>query len=175
MDSSSGRLGRDAALGFFAADVDFDQDVECLAEFGRGVVQPLREFGGVDGIDRVKNLGGFGCFVRLQMADHVELGVLQFGELRKLVGEFLHAVLAEEALSGRVGFDDRCGGKGLRYGHQCDVGGIAAGAAGRVGDAFTDLGELVGDAHGNPSLKQKARKLSVPRGLKSANDQEGSA
>ena len=28
-----GRIGRESALGFFAADVDFDQDVERLAEF----------------------------------------------------------------------------------------------------------------------------------------------
>ena len=37
----------------------------------------------------------FCCLVRLQVADHVEFGIFQVGELRKLVGEFLHAVLAK--------------------------------------------------------------------------------
>ncbi len=100
INSSSGESGASAALGLLAADVDLDQDVECLAQLLRGVVQALRQFGGVDGIDGVEDLRCFRGLVRLQMADHVELGILQLRELRKFVGEFLHAVFAEETLAG---------------------------------------------------------------------------
>ncbi len=154
--SSSAESGRDAALGFFAADVDLDQHVEHLVEFLRGVIQPLRQLGGIDGIDRMKNLRRLRGFVRLQMADHVESRVLQFCDSREIFGELLHAILAKEALSRGVGFKNRCGGKGLCIPpsvrrHQDFV----PRAGPQLSDALTDGAELFGDAHGNPSLKQR--------------------
>ena len=139
-----GRIGCESALGFFAADVDFDQHVQCLAQLLRGIVEPLGELGGVDGIDRLKNLRRLCCLVRLQVADHVEPGICEFSDLGIFVGEFLDAVFAEEALSGSVGFEDCVGGEGLADGHQGNVGGVAASALRGGGDAVANRGEVEG-------------------------------
>ena len=71
-------------LACFAADVDLDQDGEGLAESSaprRSAVAPAWPS---RGIDRVKDLRCLGGFVRLQVSDHVELGIAQFGSARTL-------------------------------------------------------------------------------------------
>ena len=96
------------------------------------------------------------------MANHVEFGILQFRELREFVSELLHAVLAKQSLARLVRFNDCCGGKGLAHGHQGDFVRVATGALSGTLDAVVDFEKVGSDAHGNPSLKQKAWMISVP-------------
>ena len=88
-----------------------------LPDFSAASLSRCASLGGVDGIDGVEDLGSLRRLVRLQVADHVEARVLQFGEFREFLGEFLHAVFTEQSLAGGIGLEDRCRGKVLEYGH----------------------------------------------------------
>ena len=46
-----------------------------------------------------------------------------------------------------VSLKNALSGKGLGHSHQCDIGGISAGALGGAGDALVDGSKVGGDGH----------------------------
>ena len=100
---------RDSALGGFAANVDLDQYVQLFAKCLAAASTFLPASANPQNPRRETILPLCGL-VRLQMADHVPLGVVQIAQVLDLAGKLLHAVLAENALPGVVGFADRSGG-----------------------------------------------------------------
>jgi hypothetical protein len=68
------------------------------------------------------------------------------GRRRDLLQCLLHLVLAEVALAGVERRAHRLGAEGLRHGHERDLLGPAAAAAGRRGDPPAHLSDAGGDA-----------------------------
>ena len=94
-----------------------------------------------------EELGGASCFVRLQRADRWNLGAGELADGWRLLLPFLHAVFAEEAQAGSIGFQITFSGMHLADRHQRDFGLGAAGAAAGVGDLFPDAGEIFSEWH----------------------------
>jgi len=76
-------------------------------------VQSLGKLRRIDRIDRVKYFGSLYGFVGLEMANHVEFGVVKIHHSSCLVRKFLHTILAEQAMTSSVGFEDAFDGKVL--------------------------------------------------------------
>jgi hypothetical protein len=68
-------LGREAVLGVFVGELDFDEDAEGLVEGLGGGVEALGGFEGVEGVDGVEELGSFGGLVVLERADEMKAGI----------------------------------------------------------------------------------------------------
>ena len=129
----------ETGFGFFGSNVDLEQDGKIFFQFGGSGVEALGEFEGVDGVDGMEEFGGGAGLVRLKVADHVELGVLEVGECAGFFFEFLNAVLAEEALPGDIGFANRIRREGLGAGHQGDFARGPATTGGGGADPLTNL------------------------------------
>lgn len=137
MDERGKLGGIGAGFSLLGGELDFEHDFQRAG----GFVEPAREFGGIDGLDDVKQLGGALGFVGLEMADQVEAGSGEIGDGGSLGFKFLDIVFAELAQAEIVGLADDGGGEDLGDGEQGDGGGIAARTFGGARDAFADLGE----------------------------------
>ena len=142
-------------FGLFVGELDLDEDGEGLVEGCGGGVEALGDTEGVDGVDGVEELGGAGGFVGLKRADEVEFGAGECGDDGGFVRELLHAVFAEEALAGGVGFEDGLGGVHLADGHEGDFADGAVGAAAGGGDLLVEVSEVFGDGHRIQSYRAK--------------------
>lgn len=155
---------RDAALRRLAADVHLHADVQRRQVRGALLGQALRDLQPVDRMHPVEALGDGARLVRLQRADEMplELGA-QVGERADLVDRFLHVVLAECALAGRVCGAHRVGGKRLRHREQRDRAGRAAGRAGGFVDAAMNGGEAGGEIGHGGANETEANETYVRR------------
>jgi len=126
-------------LGLFVAQLYFDEDREFFFQCGCGGVEALSDLQGVDGVDGVEELGGAGGFVGLEGADEVKFGSVKCGEMLRFVLELLDAVLAEEALTGGVGFEDDPDRVDLADGHERNLMLGAFGSATGFGDLLVQV------------------------------------
>jgi len=147
----------EAVLGVFGRELDLDEDAEGFVERLRGGVEAFCGFEGVESVDGVEDLGGFGGLIVLQRANEMRLrvereawrGVVEdVGEFGAFGLPFLDAIFAEEALAGFVGFADGFGGMHLADGHEGDGAGVAVGAGAGVGDFVLQAFEVGSDGHG---------------------------
>ena len=67
--------------------------------------------------------------------------------MRRFLLKLLHAVLAEEALAGGVGFEDHFDGMDFADGHEGDFALGAVGSTAGFGNLFVQMGEVFGDGH----------------------------
>ena len=66
-------LGRESVLRFFRREFDLNQDPQRFAESLGGGVESLSRFGGIEGVDGVKDLRCLGGLVVLQWPNEVGL------------------------------------------------------------------------------------------------------
>src|SRR5262249_30801441 len=127
-------VGRGARFGLLAAEVDFDEDREALAGFGREEVEPFGEFKVVYGLDGVEEFDRAPRLVRLQMSDQMPLDFAlgaDRAQLMDLGGGLLDAAFAECADARFNGLSDAGGGDCLADGDERDFGRLSAGALAR--------------------------------------------
>jgi hypothetical protein len=67
-------------------------------------VQSLCHAQGINRVDALENLGGAGAFIGLQVADQVNLDVLDIAQVRGLLGELLDTILAKKTMARRDRF-----------------------------------------------------------------------
>src|SRR5262245_9159268 len=124
-------VGRGARFGLLAAEVDFDEDRQRLAGFGREAVEPFGEFDVVYGLDGVEEFDRAPRLVRLQMSDQMPLDFAlgaDRAQLGDLGGGLLDAAFAERADARFNGLADAGGGDCLADGDERDFGSLSAGA-----------------------------------------------
>jgi len=160
-----------AALGFLTQ-VNFDKDAERVGtgKFGAGAIQTLGEGEIVDGIDGMKQSGGLGGFIALQVADQVP-GSGQIFDGIALPFPLLDAIFAEMTEAGVECFLNGAGGMSFGDGDQRDLAGIARSTGRGGGDAVLDAAQMVCDfgGHGHSPARtnrrfnrqQKNRSMSV--------------
>ena len=95
----------------------------------------------------MENVGRLAGFVGLQVADHVERNVVQPSQRGKLLPKFLHAIFAEQTVSGGVGFEDCVGWKRFGHSHQRDVGMVSACTLRGAIHTVADGGEIFSNSH----------------------------
>ena len=81
------------------------------------------------------------------MADHVPLGVLQILKHSRLRREFLHPILAEQALSCLISFADALRGLSLADCHQRDFVRVTSRTTCRSDDTLMDRRNVSGYRH----------------------------
>jgi hypothetical protein len=134
----------------FLADIDLDEARHPVA----GLVHRLPERGdearAVERVDAIEQRHRVRRLVRLQAADEVQLGVRPaLAQRGPLAGRFLHAVLAEYALTGLEQRRDRLARVRLADRDQRDLLHLAPRDLASAGDAFANGGEARGCAfHG---------------------------
>ena len=93
-------------------------------------------------MDAVEQAHGVLGLVRLELADQVQRDPgVRLAQGRPLVLGLLHAVLAEAALARGDQRGDPFGRMGLAHGDQRDLGRIATGDTGGLGDPRADIGK----------------------------------
>ncbi len=122
--------GGEAGFGFFSAELDFKQDGDGSAEACGGFIEPLGDAERVYGVYCGEDFGGFGGFVRLQMADEVDFRLNLKGlQVGRFLLKLLDTVFAKKKDSGCGGLLYSARGTGLGDGHEFNFCGIASGAA----------------------------------------------
>src|SRR5262249_32479457 len=127
-------VGRGARFGLLAAEVDFDEDRQRFAGFGREAVEPFGEFEVVYGLDGVEEFDRASRLGRLQMSDQMPPDcslVADRAQLGDLGGGLLDAAFAERADARFDGLADAGGGDCLADGDERDFGGLSAYALAR--------------------------------------------
>src|ERR1700751_2962869 len=95
----------------------------------------------------MKQFGGFGSFIGLEMADQVPVGAGEVAHSIDLAGELLHAIFAEYPDAGVVGLMNAVSREGFADRHQRDLRRVTSGALGRRLNAFLDTRDVVGDGN----------------------------
>jgi hypothetical protein len=118
-----GRLiGNDATLAELAADVDLQTHLQGRQPIGAQCRQPLGDLQSIDRVHPVEAFGDDPGLVALQRSDQVPLDLAaQIGQRFHLFEGFLHVVLAERALPGRVRVAHRLWAESLCHSQQRDA------------------------------------------------------
>ena len=123
-------------FGRFAADVDFDADLQ-IGQLRRALIaQAAGEFGAVERVQPVRAFGHRPAFVGLDVADNVPEQTGAVGQRFGLELPFADVVFAEIALAERVKSADVGGGKGFAHRNQPHRAGIPARLPLRRADAL---------------------------------------
>ena len=101
----------------------------------------------------MEELGGACAFVRLERPDEVHIQPFKCGRGFGLGLPLLHAILAEETLSGGVGLEQSLDGVDLADGHEAYLSLRAMGSGAGVGDLVADAFKILGDGHAGLILR----------------------